>query len=153
MKITGALKQKAPKVITPILPKRRRELTDNMASLISTSSEMPTQTSDNETVNSSTVINVDSDTDKDKTIDEDDDAKLGIPLFLPAFAKMIYSQIISECLKKDWNAPIYAFFQPIPGIDYENGQHFHEFTCGAKGCKKKVQHYLDKKDANSTGNL
>jgi hypothetical protein len=30
---------------------------------------------------------------------------------------------------------------------------FHEFTCGAKGCKKKVRHYLDKKDANSTGNL
>jgi hypothetical protein len=87
MKITGALKQKAPKVITPILPKRRRELTDNVASLISISSEMPTQTSDNETVNGSTVINVDSDTDKDKTINEDDDAELGIPLFLPVFAK------------------------------------------------------------------
>jgi hypothetical protein len=106
-KTTGALKQKAPKVITPALPKRRRELTNDTASFISTSSEMPTHTSDNETVNGSmcsTVIDVDGDTDKDETIKEDDGAKLGIPLSLPMFAKMIYLQIISERLKRDWNA-------------------------------------------------
>jgi len=61
--------------------------------------------------------------------------------------------ILSERLKKDWTAPIYAFYQPIQSIDHDNGQHFHEFTCAAKGCKKKIQHYLDKKDSNSTGNL
>ena len=45
------------------------------------------------------------------------------------------------------------FFKPIPNIGYENGQHFHEFICAAKSCKKKVCHYLDKKDAKSTSNL
>jgi hypothetical protein len=42
------------------------------------------------------------------------------------------------------------FFKPIPNVDYENGQHFHEFICAAKSCKKKVRHYLDKKDAKSS---
>ena len=60
---------------------------------------------------------------------------------------------LSEHLKKDWNAPIYAFFQPIPSIDHDNGWHFHEFTCAAKSCKKKICCYLDKKDSNSTSNL
>ena len=41
------------------------------------------------------------------------------------------------------------FFKPIPNIDYENGRRFHEFICAAKSCKKKVCHYLDKKDAKS----
>jgi hypothetical protein len=58
-----------------------------------------------------------------------------------------------ERLQKDWNAPIYAFFDPIPNIDYEKGRRFHEFVCGAKGCKRKVRRYLDKKDARSTSNL
>ena len=67
--------------------------------------------------------------------------------------KHLFILFISEHLKKDWNAPIYAFFKPVPSIDHDNGRRFHEFTCGAKGCNKKIWHYLDKKDANSTGNL
>jgi len=46
-----------------------------------------------------------------------------------------------------------VFFKPIPNIGYESGQCFHEFICAAKSCKKKVHHYLDKKDVKSTSNL
>jgi len=56
-------------------------------------------------------------------------------------------------LKKDWNAPIYSFFHPVPTIDYHKGRRFHEFTCAAKGCQKRIRRYLDKADAKSTGNL
>lgn len=52
-----------------------------------------------------------------------------------------------------WNAPIYAFFHPVPTIGYDNGRRYHEFQCFAKSCNKKVRHYLDKKDVGSTGNL
>ena len=58
-----------------------------------------------------------------------------------------------EWLKKDWTAPIYTFFNPIPNIDYENGRCFHEFICRAKGCRKRICCYLDKKDARSTSIL
>ncbi|KAF8229874.1 hypothetical protein L208DRAFT_1284618 [Tricholoma matsutake] len=59
----------------------------------------------------------------------------------------------SECLKKDWNAPIHSFFHPVPTIDYDKGCRFHEFACAAKGCQKRVCHYLDKGDAKLTSNL
>ena len=62
-------------------------------------------------------------------------------------------EYLLEHLKKDWNAPIYAFFQPNPIVDHENGRRFHEFTCATKGCQKKIRHFLDKKDATSTSNL
>jgi hypothetical protein len=56
-------------------------------------------------------------------------------------------------LKKDWNAPIYSFFHPVPTIDYDKGRHFHVFACAAKGCQKRIHHYLDKANAKSTSNL
>jgi hypothetical protein len=56
-------------------------------------------------------------------------------------------------LKKDWKAPIYAFFKPIPNIGHENGRRYHEFICAAHGCLKKIRRFLDKKDAKSTGNM
>jgi hypothetical protein len=56
-------------------------------------------------------------------------------------------------LKKDWNAPIYSFFHPVPAVDYDKGRRFHEFACAAKGCRKKIRRYLDKGDAKSTSNL
>ncbi|KAF8484261.1 hypothetical protein F5888DRAFT_1626777 [Russula emetica] len=59
----------------------------------------------------------------------------------------------SERLKKDWNAPIYSFFHPEPTIDYDKGRCFHEFTCAAKSCRKRICRYLDKGDAKSTSNL
>lgn len=53
-----------------------------------------------------------------------------------------------------WNAPIYAFFHPIPTIGYDNkGRRYHEFQCFAKSCKRSVRRHLDTKDAGSTGNL
>ena len=59
---------------------------------------------------------------------------------------------------KDWNSPIYAFFKPIPSIEYIKDRRLHTFTCNAKHCKGKgngreVWRYLDTTDAKSTGNL
>jgi hypothetical protein len=56
-------------------------------------------------------------------------------------------------LKKDWNAPIYSFFHPVPTIDCDKGRRFHDFACAAKGCQKRIHRYLDKADAKSTSNL
>ena len=55
--------------------------------------------------------------------------------------------------RKDWNAPVYAFFEPVPQIGYENGRRYHSFKCTARGCKQRICQYLDKNDAKSTGNL
>jgi hypothetical protein len=54
---------------------------------------------------------------------------------------------------KDWTSPIYAFFEPTPGIEYHDGRRCHVFKCTARGCKHHVRRYLDKKDAKSTGNM
>ncbi|KIK17266.1 hypothetical protein PISMIDRAFT_76557, partial [Pisolithus microcarpus 441] len=56
-------------------------------------------------------------------------------------------------LKREWNSPIYAFFTPEPTIEYIAGHRSHVFWCTAKGCKKGVRRYLDKSDAQSTGNM
>ncbi|KAF9230693.1 hypothetical protein BU15DRAFT_56970, partial [Melanogaster broomeanus] len=56
-------------------------------------------------------------------------------------------------LMKDWNSPIYAFYEPVPTIEYENGRRCHVFKCTARGCKHRVRRYLDKSDATSTGNM
>ncbi|KAI6030155.1 hypothetical protein EDC04DRAFT_2572420 [Pisolithus marmoratus] len=66
---------------------------------------------------------------------------------------MPVSNIESEQLKQDWNPPIYAFFVPEPTIEYVEGQHSHVFWCMAKGCRKGVQQFLDKSDAQLTGNM
>ena len=59
---------------------------------------------------------------------------------------------------KEWNSPIYVFFEPTPSIEYIKGHHVHVFECSAKHCKGKgngrmVHRYLDTTDAKSTGNL
>jgi hypothetical protein len=64
-----------------------------------------------------------------------------------------YANRDKERLKDDWNAPIYAFFHPIPTVGYEKGRRYHEFRCFASGCKKSVRRFLDTKDAGSTGNM
>jgi len=97
-KIAGALKRKASKVIKAILPKKKRKgPTDDTVSLASASPEMPTQTSDNESVNESatieigsnrsTVIDIDSDTGNDQTSVEGTEAELGTSLFILALHK------------------------------------------------------------------
>jgi hypothetical protein len=69
--------------------------------------------------------------------------------------------INADCLLKDWNAPVYAFFDPVPSIDYVGNpaQHAHIFECNAEGCKGKglnqwhIQRYLDMANGKSTSNL
>jgi hypothetical protein len=106
-KIAGALKRKASKVVKAFLPKKkRRGPTDDTVSLVSTSPGMPTQTSDNESVNESatieigsnrsTVIDIDSDTDNNQTTVEGAKAELGISFFIPVFHENIYSYNFSQ---------------------------------------------------------
>ena len=54
---------------------------------------------------------------------------------------------------KEWNSPVYAFFDPTPKIVIIQGCHTHEFKCQGRGCKATVQCFLDKGDAHSTGNM
>ncbi|KAG2746212.1 hypothetical protein P692DRAFT_20738596 [Suillus brevipes Sb2] len=54
---------------------------------------------------------------------------------------------------KDWTSPIYAFFEPMPAIEYHDKRRCHVFKCAAHGRKHRVRRYLDKKDAKSTGNM
>ncbi|KAL1740724.1 hypothetical protein HDZ31DRAFT_46927, partial [Schizophyllum fasciatum] len=57
-----------------------------------------------------------------------------------------------------WTSPIYAFFQPMPEVEYIEGKDgktrtAHTFTCYNKGCTKRVRRYLDTSDRVSTSNL
>jgi hypothetical protein len=69
--------------------------------------------------------------------------------------------INADRLSKDWNAPVYAFFNPVPSIDYVGNlaRCAHVFECNAKGCKGKglnwqhVWRYLDTANGKSTSNL
>ncbi|KAH9034911.1 hypothetical protein EDB85DRAFT_2144118 [Lactarius pseudohatsudake] len=64
-------------------------------------------------------------------------------------------------LAKDWSAPTYAFFHPVPSIDYAGNpaRRVHVFECNAKQCKgqgsnrRLVRRYLDTADGKSTSNL
>jgi hypothetical protein len=58
---------------------------------------------------------------------------------------------------KKWTSPVYVFFKPTPEIKYKDSRRCHVFECAAGSCKGKntgyVSRFLDKGDANSTGNL
>ncbi|KAG2748669.1 hypothetical protein P692DRAFT_20732967, partial [Suillus brevipes Sb2] len=54
---------------------------------------------------------------------------------------------------KDWNSPVYAFFDPTPQIVKIDGCQAHDFKCQATRCKTKVRWYLGKGDARSTSNM
>ncbi|KAG2112269.1 uncharacterized protein F5147DRAFT_744555 [Suillus discolor] len=43
----------------------------------------------------------------------------------------------AERLMRDWTSPIYAFFKPIPAIEYHDKRRCHVFKCAAHGCKHK----------------
>ncbi|KAG2036112.1 hypothetical protein BDR03DRAFT_1012020 [Suillus americanus] len=43
------------------------------------------------------------------------------------------------CLMKDWNSPVYAFFDPTPQIVEMDGCRAHNFKCQARNCKAKVR--------------
>lgn len=106
------------------------------------------------------AIVVESDTESEKSkagVDDSDaeasDDELGKSL-IPVIVFMI---LISRChierLKKCWTSPVYAFFEPTPSIEYTNGRRAHVFKCIGKGCKQRIQRYLDKGDAKSTSNM
>jgi hypothetical protein len=59
----------------------------------------------------------------------------------------------AEQLSKKWTSPIYAFYKAIPQIETVDGRRCHVFECAGKTCKYLCRRYLDKSDANSTGNL
>ncbi|KAI0745590.1 hypothetical protein C8Q76DRAFT_595802, partial [Earliella scabrosa] len=55
-----------------------------------------------------------------------------------------------------WDAPAYAFFEPIPKILKIGGnpvRRAHAFKCARPGCKKSVRRFLDTRDATSTSSL
>jgi hypothetical protein len=60
---------------------------------------------------------------------------------------------------KNWSAPIYAFFNAVPAIEYIKDRCVHVFECSAKHCKgrgrngRNVCRYLGSSDATSTSNL
>jgi hypothetical protein len=56
-------------------------------------------------------------------------------------------------MMKDWNTPVYAFFSPIPDIEYVDQCRCHVFKCLARGCPHKIHRFLDKGDKTSTGNM
>jgi hypothetical protein len=60
-------------------------------------------------------------------------------------------------MSKKWTSPVYVFFKPTPEIKYKDGRRCHVFECVTGSCKGKntcyVSRFLDKGDANSTGNL
>ncbi|KAF9227251.1 hypothetical protein BS17DRAFT_694894, partial [Gyrodon lividus] len=58
-----------------------------------------------------------------------------------------------EKMMKDWNSPVYAFFQPIPAIEEADRRRSHIFKCCTRGCKVTICRYLDTTDARSTGNM
>jgi hypothetical protein len=69
--------------------------------------------------------------------------------------------INADCLLKDWNVPVYAFFNPVPSINYVGNpaRCAHVFKCNVKGCKGKglnqwhVWRYLDTANRKLTSNL
>ena len=51
------------------------------------------------------------------------------------------------------DCPIYAFFSPLPSIQYVDGRHCHIFSCLGRHCKQTVRWYLNTGDKGSTSNL
>jgi hypothetical protein len=56
-------------------------------------------------------------------------------------------------MMKQWTSPVYAFYHPIPDIEYVDGWCMHTFKCAAKSCTYKCRRFLDGHDHSSTGNL
>jgi hypothetical protein len=57
---------------------------------------------------------------------------------------------------KRWDAPVYAFFKPIPAIEYVDGRKAHIFECAATSCCQKtkyIRRFLYTGDTSSTSNL
>lgn len=59
-------------------------------------------------------------------------------------------------LSEEWRAPIYAFFEPLPAIEYmgKRNSRVHTFKCTLATCKRPfVWWYLDTTDRRLTVNM
>ncbi|KAH9010523.1 hypothetical protein EDB85DRAFT_1879909, partial [Lactarius pseudohatsudake] len=59
-------------------------------------------------------------------------------------------------LSKSWDAPVYAFFKPIPSVEYVKNRKAHVFECTASPCRRPipfVRRFVYTRDASSTSNL
>jgi hypothetical protein len=106
----------------------------------------------------------DDDNDNDNEDGSDDDAEepeesaeaeLGL---FDGISDSYRTNICIERLSKEWNSPVYVFFEPTPSIVYIKDRRVHEFECAATRCMGKgngrvVRRYLDTGDTKSTSNL
>ena len=60
---------------------------------------------------------------------------------------------MKERMMKDWSSPTYAFFTPVPDIEYVNSRRCHVFKCLVKGCTHRIHQYLDKGNKALTRNM
>jgi hypothetical protein len=92
--------------------------------------------------------------DQPDAMEIDDDKELGTSVFTEMI--QTHNRRTTAKLKKEWTAPVYAFFDPEATIEYVDGRRSHVFRCTAKPCKmreRNVRRFLDKGDAKSTSNL
>ncbi|SJL07249.1 uncharacterized protein ARMOST_10592 [Armillaria ostoyae] len=124
----------APPSLAPVATADSRHAASNIGNISSLASvksvELPdlieVQDSDDEEDGGSVMEN--------GTVEEDDDAKLRRAL-------------------ATWNAPVYAFYSPVPSIEYHDGRKCYVWACLAKNCHHEVNRFLDTADASSTKNL
>ncbi|KAF8433332.1 hypothetical protein L210DRAFT_877318, partial [Boletus edulis BED1] len=50
---------------------------------------------------------------------------------------------------KEWTSPIYAFFEPKPLVEEQNGRHLHLFKCASRSCKTTIRRYHDRSGIRS----
>ncbi|KAF5356700.1 hypothetical protein D9758_013728 [Tetrapyrgos nigripes] len=74
--------------------------------------------------------------------EETDEAELGLSLTTKA-----------ERLMKGWHSVVYAFFEPIPTVEYIKGRKCQVFTCSSPSCKKKIHQFQDTGDAKAMKTL
>ena len=131
MKETQSLKCKPLQVVgaNTQQTKKRQPTGDNM-SVISTVSEW-LSTSTYQSSNPPSIIDIDSDGDTGvhddgigdngvtDLVPEDAEAELGDSY--QTAAKMQAHIFLVRTIEKEWNAPIYAFYEAVPNIDYNNG--------------------------------
>lgn len=86
----------------------------------------------------------------EEEVEESSDTELGMLILLSVHSLLTRPQ---ERMMIDWKSNIYAFFAPVPDIEYVNGRRCHVFKCLGKHCKHAVRRFLDKADKSSTGNM
>lgn len=67
------------------------------------------------------------------------------------FARQL--NVLVARLMTAWDAPVYAFYEPIPAIEVVGSRRCHVFKCTAVGCTQKIRRFLDTNDKGSTSNL